>query len=146
ILATLAILGGGIFLVGDNQFRFRSTYRLKTAFQNVQGLAEGAEVRVGGVHKGTVRYVALPSQPDEKVTVEMDLTNATRQVVKKDSIAAIKTEGLLGDKFVEISFGSKEAEVAKNGDTIGSMPPTDISDVIDKASQIVDTANSAVEN
>ena len=53
--------------------------------------------------------MALPNRPDQKVRVEMDLKGATRDVVKKDSTAAIRTEGLVGDSYVEIAFGSNDA-------------------------------------
>jgi phospholipid/cholesterol/gamma-HCH transport system substrate-binding protein len=146
IVATLLILAVGIFVIGNNQLRFQPTYRLKAEFQNVKGLSEGGDVRVGGIHNGTVKQIDLPSQPDGKVTVVMDLESGTRDVVKKDSTAAIKSEGLLGDKYVEVSFGSKDAQRLKNGDTIESERPLDISDLIKKTDQILDTAQGAVQN
>ena len=74
---------------------FRSTYRLSAEFQNVAGLNGGAEVRVGGIHEGTVRQIQLPMRPNEKIRVLMDLEGRTRNVIKKDSIANIRSEGLV---------------------------------------------------
>jgi len=119
---------------------------VKPQFQNVAGLNDGADVRVGGIRKETVRSIDLPKKPDGRVTVVMNMESSTRDIVKKDSLAAIKSEGLLGDKYVEISFGSVDAEKVKNGDTLGSQPPLDISDVISKANQILDTTQTAVQN
>src|SRR5712692_617315 len=146
IFVTLLVLSAGIFLIGSKHFLFSSTYRLKADFHNVAGLNNGAEVRVGGIHEGTVRRINLPSKSDEKVTVVMDMENNTRDVVKKDSVAAIKSEGLVGDKYVEVSFGSKEAERVRDGDTIGTEPPRDISDLINKTDQILDAAKDAMQN
>ena len=145
IVVTLAILFAGVFLIGNTETLFKSTYRVKAEFQNVAGLSDGADVRVGGIHEGTVRTIDLPKQPDGKVTVVMDLQSATRDIVKKDSLAAIKSEGLLGDKYIEVSFGSKEAERLKDGETIGSEPPLDISDLLSKTNQILDTTKTAME-
>ena len=145
IFATLAILFAGVFLIGNTETMFKSTYRVKAEFQNVSGLSDGADVRVGGIHEGTVRKIVLPSRPDGKVTVVMDLQRATRDIVKKDSLAAIKSEGLLGDKYVEVSFGSPEADQLKDGETIGSEPPLDISDLLNKTNQILDTTKTAME-
>jgi len=131
IAGTLLILAGGVFLIGRTEFLFSSRYRLKTEFSNVVGLVQGAEVRVGGVRQGTVGNIALPKRPGDKVIVSVDLKNATRNIVKKDSTAAIKSEGLLGSKYVEVSFGSNDAEKLKDGDTIASEPPLDISDLIE---------------
>jgi phospholipid/cholesterol/gamma-HCH transport system substrate-binding protein len=146
IVATLLILSAGMFLIGSNELKFGSTFRVKAEFQNVAGLNGGADVRIGGIHEGTVRYIDLPKRPDEKITVEMDLRKESRAVVKKDSIASIKSEGLVGDKYVEISFGSPEAQKLSGGETIGSEPPVDMSDLVKKADQILDNAKGAVEN
>ena len=146
VVGTLLILAAGVFLIGSKESLFRSTYRLKAQFQNVSGLIDGADVRVGGIHKGTVRAIQLPKRPDEKLIVVMDLENATRDVIKKDSIASIKSEGLLGDKYVEIAFGSPDVEKARDGDTIDTAPPLDISDLITKTNQILDTAKDTMQN
>jgi len=128
VVLALLFLSIGIFLIGNKDFLFSPTYRLKADFQNVAGLNNGAEVRIGGIHQGTVKEIDLPSQPDGKVTVVMNLRTPTRNIVKKDSRASIKTEGLLGDKYVEISFGSPKAEVVGNYDTIASETPKDMSE------------------
>ena len=145
IVLALIILVVGIFLIGNKDFLFSSTYVLKSEFQTVGGLNNGAEVRIGGIHEGTVKRIELPSQPDGKMTVVMNLRNPTRHVIKKDSVAAIKTEGLLGDKYVEISFGSTGAPSVNNGDTIQSEPPIDIADLVKKANQLLDTTGGAIE-
>ena len=102
LVLTFAILILAVFLIGRDQARFESTYRVRAQFQNVSGLDEGADVRVGGLRKGTVRRIELPKQPDGKVTVLMDLQKETRNVLKQDSVAEIKSEGLLGNKYVEL--------------------------------------------
>src|SRR5438132_13129450 len=93
IFGTLIILGIGVFLIGDNQFLFSSTYHVNASFKNVSGLGGGADVRVGGVHKGTVKQIQLPTQPNGGMIVVMDMERSTRQVLKKDSVASIETEG-----------------------------------------------------
>jgi len=76
----------------------------------------------------------------------MDLDKETQSIVKQDSIAAIQSEGLLGDKYIEISFGSLDAAMLKGGETIDSAPPFDISDLFSKANQILDTSQGALES
>ena len=146
IVGTLLTLAAGVFLIGNKELLFSSTYGLKAEFQNVAGLNNAAEVRVGGIHEGTVRRIDLPRRPDGKVTVIMDLEKATRDIIKKDSVASIKAEGLVGDKYVEISFGSNEGQRIKDGDTIGSEPPQDIADLIKKTDQVLDSAKDAMQN
>jgi phospholipid/cholesterol/gamma-HCH transport system substrate-binding protein len=146
IVAALAIFAAAVFLIGDKHLIFRHTYTLKSEFNNVAGLANGAEARVGGIREGTVRRIVLPNRPDGKVTVEMDLGQATRNVIKQDSVAAIRTEGLVGDQYVEITFGSTQAPAVKDGDTIGSEPPIEISDMLKKANQLLGSAQGAMQS
>jgi phospholipid/cholesterol/gamma-HCH transport system substrate-binding protein len=146
LLLTLGCFALAVFLVGDRSAMFHSSYRLNTQFDNVGGLEEGAAVRVGGIREGMVKHLILPKQPDGKVTVVMDLEKSTQEVVKKDSVAAIQSDGLLGDKFVEVTFGSDDAPNLKNGDTIASQPPIEISSLIAKTDKILDTASGAVDN
>jgi len=146
IVLALLIFAAGVFWIGNKQFLFRSTYRLSAEFQNVAGLNGGAEVRVGGIHEGTVRQIQLPMRPNEKIRVLMDLEGRTRNVIKKDSIANIRSEGLVGDKFVEISFGSEQSPKVNDGDTIQGQAPLQISDLLNKTNQVLDTTQGAVAN
>ena len=144
--STLAILAAGIFIIGDRQYLFTSTYRLKTQFSTVVGLDAGAEVRVGGVHSGSVRRIELPNKPTDKITVLMDLQRSTHDIVKQDSVADIQTEGLLGNEYVAISFGSAQGLNVKDGDTIASEPPLVIADLIKKTDAILDSSQEALDN
>ncbi|HEV1285223.1 MAG TPA: MlaD family protein [Bryobacteraceae bacterium] len=146
IVITLAILATGVFLIGGRESMFRSSYKVKAEFDNVAGLNEGADVRVGGIRKGSVKKIQLPKRSDEKVTVMMDLEKETQNIVKTDSVADIKSEGMLGDKYIEITFGSVEAANLRGGETIGSRPPVDISDLFGKANTILDTTQGALDN
>ena len=146
IIATLLILAAGIFVIGSKQYLFSHTYRLKAQFATVVGLDAGAEVRIAGVHTGTVREIDLPSKPTDKVTVLMDVQESTHAIVKQDSVATIETEGLLGNEYVAISFGSEQAQNVKDDDLIGSQAPLVIADLMKKADGILDTSQAALKN
>jgi phospholipid/cholesterol/gamma-HCH transport system substrate-binding protein len=145
-IAALTILVSGIFIIGGRQYLFSSTYRLNTQFGSVVGLDSGADVRVGGVHSGSVRSVELPSKPTDKITVWMDLNQSTRNIIKQDSVATIETEGLLGNEYVAISFGSAHAANLVDGGTIGSEPPLEMSAIFKKANLILDSSQAALTN
>jgi phospholipid/cholesterol/gamma-HCH transport system substrate-binding protein len=146
IVVALAVLVAGVFLIGNKEYLFSPTYRVKARFDNVVGLSDGADVRVGGVHSGTVHSIELPHKPGENVTVVMDLDKSTHEIIKQDSVASIETEGLLGSQYVAISFGSDGQAEVKNGDTIQSLPPLIMSDMLKKASGILDSSQQAVQN
>ncbi len=146
IVSTLAILVIGVFVIGSKQYLFSSTYQLKAQFDNVVGLDAGGDVRVGGVHSGTVRDILLPHKPGEKVTVVMDLGKSTHEIIKLDSVASIETEGLLGNQYLAISFGSAGTADVRDGDTIASHPPLEMSDLLKKTSDLLDGSQQAVQN
>ncbi|MFY9645411.1 MAG: MlaD family protein [Terriglobales bacterium] len=146
IVVTLAILVAGIFIIGSRQYLFSSTYQVKAQFENVVGLDAGADVRVGGVHSGTVSGIVLPHQPGEKVTVVMDLAKSTHEIIKQDSVATIETEGLLGNQYLAISFGSAGKSDVRDGDTLASEPPLEMSDLLQKTSGILDSSQQAIQN
>src|SRR5437870_13239863 len=100
ILGALIIFGVGVFFIGDRQFLFSRTYRLTTSFDTVAGLDPGAVVRSGGVRIGVVDKIQMPRHPGDKVTVVMKLETATREVIRKDSVGSVETEGLLGSKYM----------------------------------------------
>jgi hypothetical protein len=144
VFVVLALLGlsAGIFLIGNKEFLFSPTYRLKTDFQNVGGLNNGAEVRVGGIHEGTISRIDLPTEPGGKVTVVMKLHSSTQNIIRKDSIASIKTEGLLGNKYLEISSGTVKAQAVQNDDVIAGEVPVDIAE---QAKDLAASAKTGVE-
>jgi phospholipid/cholesterol/gamma-HCH transport system substrate-binding protein len=146
IFVTLALLAAGVFVIGSKEYLFRSTYQLKAQFDNVAGLAEGADVQVGGVHSGMVRSIELPHKPGDKVTVVMDLNRSTHEIIKQNSVASIETEGVLGNQFVAISFGSVGQAGVKDGETLRSAPPLLLSDLFKKTSGILDSSQKAIDN
>jgi phospholipid/cholesterol/gamma-HCH transport system substrate-binding protein len=146
IVATLAVLAAGVFIIGSKEYLFSSTYQLKTQFNNVAGLAVGADVQVGGVHSGNVLDILLPHKPGDKVTVVMELDRSTKEIIKNDSVASIETEGMLGNQYVAISFGSAGQADVTNGETIQSEPPLLMADLLKKTSGILDSSQQAIQN
>lgn len=146
IAFTLAVLAAGVFIIGSKELLFSSTYTLKTQFDNVAGLASGANVLVGGVVSGSVQAITLPNNPAGKVTVVLKLNKATNEIIKKDSVSSIETEGLLGNQYVAVSFGSEGQAGVHDGDTIASLPPLQMSALLKQTSGILDSSQQAVNN
>jgi phospholipid/cholesterol/gamma-HCH transport system substrate-binding protein len=146
IVVTLAILVAGVFIIGSKQYLFSSTYQVKAQFGNVAGLDAGADVRVGGVHSGTVHSIELPHKTGDKVTVTMDLRKSTHEIIKQDSVATIETEGMLGNQYMAISFGSAGSPNVRDGDVLTSQQPLEMADLLRKASNILDGSQQAIQN
>ncbi|MDP3443999.1 MAG: MlaD family protein, partial [Ignavibacteria bacterium] len=84
----------GIYFIGERQQFFRSTFRLNGVFKNVSGLQIGNNVRLSGVNVGTIDNITIIS--DTSVSVEIMIDEKARQFIKKDAIASIGSEGLMG--------------------------------------------------
>ena len=146
IFVTLVILAAGVFVIGSKEYLFRPTYELKAQFDNVAGLTDGADVQVGGVHSGMVKSIELPHKPGDRVTIVMAVNKSTHEIIKQDSVATIETEGVLGNQYVAISFGSAGQDEVQDGDTLHSAPPLLLSDLFKKTSGILDGSQKAINN
>jgi hypothetical protein len=129
IVFTLLVLAVGVFLIGNKEFMFRRTFPVKAAFQTVAGLNQGADVRLGGIRAGTVQRIDLPASVDDKVTVVMTMQESARPLIHRDSVASIKTAGLLGDEYLDISFGSRDSPQLGDGEEIHSTKPVDVTEL-----------------
>ncbi|MBI4683466.1 MAG: MCE family protein [Nitrospirae bacterium] len=99
---------------------------------DVKGLRDGSPVWFSGVEIGSVKAISFSVR--RRVEVEMSIASDSLKYLKKDSRANIMVLGLLGDKYVEISPGSNEAEGLKAGDFISGTSQIEINDVV-QASQ-----------
>ena len=137
VLVALAAFLGMIYALGAKSRLFEAKYTIHAEFSEVGGLAEGATVRLAGVQIGRVSGVELPSQPGGKVRVDLSIAKRFTDRVRKDSVARIETQGLLGDKIVEITIGSTNAPPLGPGQAIASKDPTDLGQVVNEGAQTV---------
>src|SRR5437016_9579438 len=96
--------------------------------------------------RSTIKAIHLPQSPDQKVRIDMKMANATHDVLKKDSVASIRSEGMVGDRFIEISFGSDKSPKVKDGDIIQGEPPLQMSDLLKKADSLLDSSRTVADN
>src|SRR5881409_2479275 len=109
VLIALAAFLGMVYALGARARLFEARYTIHADFTEVGGLIEGATVRLSGVQIGRVVGVNLAGQPGGKVRIDMSITKKYADRIRKDSIARIDTQGLLGDKIVEITVGTAQA-------------------------------------
>ena len=127
VLTALVGLGLGILSLSAESGLFQPQYRLIGRFQNVLGLLPGAPVWLGGKEVGRVDRIAFQAIDDERpVLVVMRINEDVQDRIRADSQASIGTIGLLGDSYVEISFGTEGARVLIDGDEIGAADPDNV--------------------
>lgn len=132
VLSGLAFLILLLFMIGRNKSLFGSTYVLKAKFENVQGLIPGNNVRYSGIQSGTVRNIKIVN--DTIIEVSMMIDTEMQDIIRKDAIASIGTDGIVGNKVVNIVPGKGHAELAREGDVIFSKKPIDTDAILQKLS------------
>ncbi len=125
-----ALLVLAIFLIGQNNALFSSTFNAKAYFKDVQGLRSGATVRLSGIDVGSVDKINIVNDASGRVEVSMNLQTDIRRFIRTDTKATIETEGLVGSKVVVLKMGSSNAEQVKNGGYIQSEEPVGFSALI----------------
>lgn len=118
VLAGLVFLVLMLYLIGKNRNMFGATYVLKARFDNIQGLVSGNNVRYAGIGVGTVKNIKILN--DTVIEVTMIIEKKMLTIIRKNAIASIGTEGLVGNKVVNISPSHQPAELASPGDIIQS--------------------------
>ena len=127
VLTALVALALGILSLSAESGLFQSQYRVTAHFSNVLGLLPGAPVWLGGKEIGQVDRISLVSNRGaQPVLVVMRLNDEIQDRIRGDSRASIGTIGLLGDSYVEISFGSAGAPVLLDGAEIETDSPVNV--------------------
>lgn len=142
ILLSLAILAVGVFFIGQIGDVFGSRYRLVTLMGSASGLVRGAQVQVAGQSVGQVDRVEFIRPEDrpptgEAVTVSLGINIEVRDQIRGDSRARVRTEGLLGDKVIDIQPGSLDFAVLADGDTLGAAPALSYEELLGQAADAV---------
>jgi phospholipid/cholesterol/gamma-HCH transport system substrate-binding protein len=146
VLIGLAAFLSMIYALGARARLFEPRFTLSAEFTEVGGLVEGATVRLAGVQIGRVSAVRLPSEPGGKVRVDMTIARQFGDRVRKDSVARIETQGLLGDRIIEISVGTAAAPPVRPNDLIASTDPLDIGRVMSESAQVVKSIGTLADS
>ncbi len=147
-LITLIVL----ILSASGEFRaFERKFTLRTHVSEVDGLAPGNEVRLAGISFGkveAVRFGELPSTPGDRNTVEIVMSvdpKLARDLVRSDSMATLGSIGLLGDKVVDISAGTKNGGPVQSGALLRSSETGNIRKIISGVDPLIGDLGDTVE-
>jgi phospholipid/cholesterol/gamma-HCH transport system substrate-binding protein len=137
IFLGIVILVIGIFLVGDKDALFSSTFKVRAFFNDIQGLRSGATVRLSGIDVGSVESVKIVSDTTGRVEVIMSIREDVKQFIRTDTRASIETEGLVGNKVVVLQIGSSLTDRVREGGIIQSKEPIGFAQVIEETQGIM---------
>jgi phospholipid/cholesterol/gamma-HCH transport system substrate-binding protein len=136
----LAVFIVGIYFIGSQQHLFSKTFRLSGVFRDVSGLQAGNNVRFSGINVGTVDNINVVS--DSSVRVEIRIEESTRKFIKKDAVASIGSEGLMGNKVLIINPGTGGKEEIENNDTVQTLQPINFDDILTSLKTTIDKTSN----
>ena len=148
VVGGLLLLGYGVYRVGEIFDVFAQRYSLVAMVPNVAGLREGALVALAGQRVGQVKHIDFipveDKQGDNNLVLELKISEEVRAQIRTDSRAVLRAQGLLGDKYIDISPGSQSAIVLQEGDTVQTEQVMDIEQFLARGGAILDSASLAV--
>ena len=136
----IAVFIVAIYFIGEKQQLFRSTFRVSGVFKDVGGLQAGNNVRLSGINIGTIDNVTIIS--DTSVRVDIVIDESTRRFIKKDAVASIGSEGLMGNKALIISPGTGDKKIIEDSDIIATTQPIDIDEILKSLKTTIDNTSS----
>jgi phospholipid/cholesterol/gamma-HCH transport system substrate-binding protein len=143
VLAGLALMGAGVFLIGKTRQLWEPKVSYITAFNDVAGLKPGAPVRMGGLDVGQVNGLHHGSDPkDGRIFVSLSIEKKEAARIRTDTVAHVGNKGLLGDKMIELGLGSPDAVSLDPKDLIPSEEPADM---FAAANRVAAAAQQAIE-
>ncbi len=116
------------YLIGSQEKMFSPTFELTTVFNNVGGLQVGNNVRYAGINAGTVRRIAM--ETDTSIRVYMRIDADLQSHIKKNALAMVGSDGLVGSMLVNILPGDGEAPPVDSGDEIESFSRISTQDML----------------
>ena len=129
VLIGLICLGYLTVKLGKMEILGSNTYTVEAQFSTVQGLRNGANVEISGVQVGRVSAIELDT---ETYTAKISMKINNTVALSEDTMAAIKTSGLIGDKFVELTPGGSDELLAEGAYITDTEPPVDLIALISK--------------
>jgi phospholipid/cholesterol/gamma-HCH transport system substrate-binding protein len=118
VITGLLLFTVAIYLIGERQNIFGQSIVISVEFKNVNGLQKGNNVRYSGINVGTVNEISMIN--DSIIRVDLLIEKKMISYIKKDAIATIGTDGLVGNMIVSIIPGKGKAAIVNPGDFIKS--------------------------
>jgi len=135
----LLILIISLYFIGSNKNIFGSTFELQTTFKNINGLQVGNNVRFSGIDVGTVNKIEMKN--DTTISVSMIIDSDMQDFIRTNSVASIGTDGLMGNRLVNIEPGSADFPFVEAGAKILSSKNTSTEAMM----QTLESTNNNVE-
>jgi phospholipid/cholesterol/gamma-HCH transport system substrate-binding protein len=151
VTVAMVVLAVAIFFIGETGAVFGERYQLTTLMPSANGLIQGASVRLAGQDVGKVDAIEFVpvserTNPNNVLKITLGINRSVAEQIRADSEARIRTQGLLGDKIIDLTPGSLDQPVLQEGDTIASAVAIDYEQMLGSASELVDDLAAILHN
>ena len=143
VIGTILLMTA-IYLIGNNENIFQKTFTISALYNNVNGLQIGNNVRYSGINIGTVKSIEMESHM--KIRVTMNIEEKMLPYIKKDAIATIGSDGLVGNMIVNIIPGNENLYQIEPGDEIKSYSRIGTEDILKTLNTTNDNAALLISN
>ena len=133
-----------VYFIGNKQNMFNKTATISAQFKNINGLQIGNNVRFSGINVGTVKNIEIVN--DSSIKVAMMIEESAIHHIKKDAVASIGSDGLVGNMIVNIVPGKESTEPVKPGDVIQSENRVMTDDIMKTLSETSDNTKLVTAN
>jgi len=133
VLAGLIVVMVSFYMIGNNTSMFGSSFVLKARFNNLSGLMEGNNVLFSGIQAGTVKSIEIIN--DTTIEVSMLIDSKVKTYIHNNAEAAVGTEGLMGNKVVNIQPVKGNSPIVKNGDLLMAQKLTSMDEMLQTLSK-----------
>lgn len=144
VLAGLVLAIFALYVLGKGQNFFGNRFMLKTQFRDVKGLLVGNNVRFSGIDVGSVRGIEILN--DTVVEVTMNVDRKMKNIVRKNAIATIGTDGLIGNRVVNIAPTDANSPLITGGETLKSREEVNTEEMLRTLSGTNEDVSAMVED
>ncbi|HWS59858.1 MAG TPA: MlaD family protein [Flavobacterium sp.] len=144
VITGLIIFILAVYFIGDKQKMFGKTNHLEAIFNNVNGLQLGNNVRYSGINVGTIRGIEMIN--DTTIRVDMIIDKAIFSYIKKDAVATISSDGLVGNMIINIIPGNGNKPSVEPGDIIRTINRIRTDDMLSTLNQTNENAAKLTQN
>lgn len=145
VVGGVLLFTAALFMIGQRRMLFEDRITMYTEFATLGQVQSGAIVRVAGMNAGEVTDIQIPRSPAEKFRVKMEIRKDLHPLIRTDSTATPRTEGLVGGIYVSIATGTAQASELPEGGTIRGEEPFVLADLLEEASHTIQEVNQTID-
>ena len=139
VLSGIVFLILTLYMIGKNRNLLGASFSIKAVITNVNGLVPGNNVRFKGIDVGTVKSIAMGN--DTAIFVIMTIDEKMRPYIKKNAIVSIGTDGLMGNKLININSAGSDGDPIEENDVLLSRKPVETDEML----RTLNTTNNNIE-